>query len=77
MGACSGNKFMIPCRSRPAATRLSAARNLIFRRQADGARLGQVKELGQMHWPHGLYLRNGQEFQVIHGTPDGRRRSPG
>ena len=25
-----------------------------------------MNELGEMHWPRGLYLRNGQEFQVLH-----------
>jgi hypothetical protein len=31
-----------------------------------GARLGQVNELGEMHGLRDLYLRNGQEFQVLH-----------
>ena len=34
--------------------------------------LGQVKELGETHGLRGLYLRNGQEFQVLYATPDGR-----
>src|SRR5208283_2114474 len=33
---------------------------------------GQVKELGETHGLRGLYLRNGQEFQVLYATPDGR-----
>src|SRR5580704_1797395 len=33
---------------------------------------GQVKELGETHGLRGLYLRNGQEFQVLYVTPDGR-----
>jgi len=33
---------------------------------------GQVKELGEIHGLRGLYLRNGQEFQVLYVTPDGR-----
>ena len=33
---------------------------------------GQVKELGESHGLRGLYLRNGQEFQVLYVTPDGR-----
>ena len=33
---------------------------------------GQVKELGESHGLRGLYLRNGQEFQVLYATPDGR-----
>jgi hypothetical protein len=32
-----------------------------------GARLGQVNELGKMHGLHDHYLRNGQDFQVLHG----------
>jgi len=31
--------------------------NLIFR---SASCLGQVNELGEMHGPHGLYLRNGR-----------------
>jgi len=31
-----------------------------------------VKELGETHGLRGLYLRNGQEFQVLYATPDGR-----
>jgi hypothetical protein len=33
---------------------------------------GQVKELGETHGLRGLYLRNGQEFQVLYVAPDGR-----
>ena len=33
---------------------------------------GQVKELGETHGLRGLYLRNGQEFQVLYVTPDGQ-----
>jgi thiol:disulfide interchange protein DsbG len=33
---------------------------------------GQVKELGETHGLRGLYLRNGQDFQVLYVTPDGR-----
>jgi len=33
---------------------------------------GQVKELGETHGLRGFYLRNGQEFQVLYATPDGR-----
>jgi thiol:disulfide interchange protein DsbG len=33
---------------------------------------GQVKDLGETHGLRGLYLRNGREFQVLYGTPDGR-----
>ena len=33
---------------------------------------GQVKELGESHGLRGLYLRNGQEFQVLYVTLDGR-----
>ena len=76
MGACSGDKFMI-LQIAPGGHAVVGGRNLIFPSASCGARLGQVNELGEMHGPHGLYLRNGQEFQVLHGTPDGRRRSPG
>src|SRR5271166_5195717 len=33
---------------------------------------GQVKELGETHGLRGLYLRNGEDFQVLYVTPDGR-----
>ena len=33
---------------------------------------GQVKELGETHGLRGLYLRNGQEFQVLYVAPDGQ-----
>ena len=33
---------------------------------------GQVKELGEIHGLRGLYLRNGQEFQVLYVAPDGQ-----
>src|SRR5271166_2166149 len=33
---------------------------------------GQVTELGEAHGLRGLYLRNGQEFQVLYATPDGK-----
>jgi thiol:disulfide interchange protein DsbG len=33
---------------------------------------GQVKELGETHGLRGLYLRNGQEFQVLYVAPDGK-----
>ena len=38
---------------------------------------GQVKELGEIHGLRGLYLRNGQEFQVLYVTRTGDRRSTG
>jgi len=38
---------------------------------------GQVKELGETHGLRGLYLRNGQDFQVLYVTPDGRSRIAG
>jgi len=33
---------------------------------------GQITELGDAHGLRGLFLRNGQEFQVLYATPDGQ-----
>jgi thiol:disulfide interchange protein DsbG len=37
----------------------------------------QVTELGTIHGLRGLFLRNGQDFQVLYATPDGERLIPG
>lgn len=37
----------------------------------------QVTELGSMHGLRGLFVRNGQSFQVFYATPDGERVIPG
>jgi len=37
----------------------------------------QVTELGTVHGLRGLFVRNGQQFQVLYVTPDGERVIPG
>lgn len=37
----------------------------------------QVMELGSTHGLRGLFVRNGQSFQVFYATPDGERVIPG
>lgn len=42
---------------------------------ADGAQ--QITDLGVSHGVHGLFVRNGGQFQVFYATPDGERVVPG